>query len=169
MPRMRSGAIFRAFRCGGGAANAGWRGGLQDGARPFLRLRMRAMCRLSLLRGFRTRRGEVRFGAWKCNMRQKKRSPCSSFLLLSPAFWGDDPCFFVCCLQFLGCLQLFRPPPWREVIGFRRRCPPPRGGRPMRRGGLAAPRCRRPSSCPSSPPRCSPPGPSPRATPGRRT
>lgn len=118
MPRMRSGAIFRAFRCGGGAANAGWRGGLQDGARPFLRLRMRAMCRLSLLRGFRTRRGEVRFGAWKCNMRQKKRSPCSSFLLLSPAFWGDDPCFFVCCLQFLGCLQLFRPPRGGRLSAF---------------------------------------------------
>lgn len=167
MPRMRSGAIFRAFRCGeaprmrgGGAAFRTVSGRFSGcGCMPCVG---RLSCEVS---------GPVGGGKFASELgnaicdKKKKRSPCSSFFCC-PLFCCT---LLFGCLQFLGCLQLFRPPPWREVIGFRRRCPPPRGGRPMRRGGPAAPRCRRPSSCPSSPPRCSPPGLSPRATPGRHT
>lgn len=114
MPRMRSGAIFRAFRCGeaprmrgGGAAFRTVSGRFSGcGCMP-------CVGRLSCEVSDPSEGGEVRFGAWKCNMRQKEKE--ESVLL-----------FFCCCPLLFGVTPAFWLPP---VFGLSPASSPPRGGR----------------------------------------
>lgn len=114
MPRMRSGAIFRAFRCGeapqmrgGGAAFRTVSGRFSGcGCMPCVG---RLSCEVSGPVGG----GGVRFGAWKCNMRQKEKE--ESVLL-----------FFCCCPLLLGVTPAFWLPP---AFGLSPAFSPPRGRR----------------------------------------
>lgn len=119
MPRMRSGAIFRAFRCGeaprmrgGGAAFRTVSGRFSGcGCMPCVG---RLSCEVSGPvggGGSSLRSLEMQYAT-----KRKRGVRAPLFLLLSPAFWGD-PCFLVAS-SFWVVSSFFAPPRGGRLSAF---------------------------------------------------